>query len=111
MEHTDLKKGKYLICYTLNDSLKNLEDMFYCCTYLKKVYMPSLIINKIESMKNLFNGCIHLEEINFPKAFNTSNATNMSNLFYDCKSLDNLNISSFRTNMVKNMSNMFIKRN
>ena len=103
------KNGKYLICFTLKDSLKNLEDMFYSCTYLKKVYMPSLFNNKIESMKNMFNGCINLEEINFPKAFNTSNVTNMSNLFYDCKSLDNLNISSFRTNKVKNMSNMFNK--
>ncbi len=73
-----------MICYTLNDLLKKLDDMFFRCTCLKKVYMPSLINNEIESMSDLFNGCINLEEINFPKSFNTSNVTNMSNLFYDC---------------------------
>lgn len=54
------KKGKYLI-----------------------YYMPSLINNKIESINNLFNGCMNLEEINFPKIFNTNNVTNMSNFFMD----------------------------
>jgi len=45
--------------------------------------MPSLINNKIESINNLFNGYMNLEEINFPKIFNTNNVTNMSNFFMD----------------------------
>ena len=39
--------------------------------------------------------------------FNTSNVTNMSNMFGACRSLTTLNVSNFNTSNVTNMSNMF----
>ena len=40
-------------------------------------------------------------------SFDTSQVTNMSYLFGNCKSLTTLNLSSFNTNKVTNMGGMF----
>ena len=40
-------------------------------------------------------------------SFNTSKVTNMSNMFSNCESLISLDLSSFNTSNVTNMSNMF----
>ena len=39
-------------------------------------------------MKGLFYGCYNLKEINGLEKFNTNNLTDMSSLFYECKSLN-----------------------
>ena len=39
--------------------------------------------------------------------FDTSNYTDMSNMFYNCSSLTSLDLSNFNTSKVTNMSNMF----
>ena len=39
--------------------------------------------------------------------FNTSNVTNMSQMFYNCKTLTSVDLSSFNTGEVTNMSEMF----
>ena len=44
-------------------------------------------------------------------SFNTNNVTNMSNMFYKCKNLSELNLSSFNTNNVTNMNWMFCNCN
>ena len=41
--------------------------------------------------------------------FNTSNVTNMSNMFRACKSLTSLDLSSFNTSKVTNMNDMFYR--
>ena len=41
------------------------------------------------------------------KGSNTSNVTNMGNMFYDCENLTSLDVSSFNTSKVTNMSGMF----
>ena len=40
-------------------------------------------------------------------SFNTNNVNNMSYMFSDCSSLKSINLSSFNTNNVTDMSNMF----
>ena len=53
------------------------------------------------------NGCVNLEEINFGEKFDTSKVTDMSEMFYQCSSLTNLDLSNFNTNKVTNMVFMF----
>ena len=103
------KEGKYFIYYKVNNSVKNLSDMFCDVNTLKKVYMPSLVDNKIERMSNMFDGCSSLKEINFPRSFNTKNVLDVSYMFSYCQSLKNLNLSSFNTENVENMSGMLNK--
>ena len=51
-----------------------------------------------------------IKKINL-SSFNTDNVTDMSYMFSDCKSLRELNISNFNTNNVTNMSYMFSECN
>ena len=49
----------------------------------------------------------NLVQINFNNNFNTSKVTNMSGMFWICKSLTSLDLSNFNTSKVTNMESMF----
>ena len=57
-------------------------------------------------MSNMFFLCSSLKELNLSN-FNTDNVTNMCWMFNECSLLKELNISNFNTNNVTNMSYMF----
>ena len=59
--------------------------------------------NKISNMYSLFNNMRQVANINIQ--MNTSNVTNMSDLFYDCWSLES--VPTLNTSKVVNMSGMF----
>jgi len=54
----------------------------------------------------MFYECSSLNSIDL-YSFNTTNVKDMSNMFYRCSSLKSIDLSSFNTNNVNNMSNMF----
>ena len=62
--------------------------------------------SNVTDMRNMFNGCNSLTSLTLSN-FNTSNVTNMSYMFYGCNSLTSLDVSNFNTSNVTNMSNMF----
>ena len=53
-------------------------------------------------MSGMFSYCKNLSELNL-SSFNTNNVTNMSYMFYYCENLSELNLSSFNTNNVIDM--------
>ena len=55
----------------------------------------------------LFARFINLKTIYFGDNFDTSNVTNMANMFSNCHSLTNLDLSCFNTSKVTNMIRMF----
>ena len=57
-------------------------------------------------MSYMFSGCSSLEKLDL-SSFDTSSVENMSNMFYNCLSLQSLNIKNFQTNCVTTMENMF----
>ena len=57
-------------------------------------------------MRLMFNGCSSLQSIDL-SSFNTTNVNDMSFMFSECSSLISINLSSFNTTNVKNMSEMF----
>ena len=59
-----------------------------------------------EKLSNLFSSFTKLEELDL-SSFNTSNVTNMSFMFSKCSSLKELNLNNFNTNNVTKMSGMF----
>ena len=101
------KEGKYFIFYHLDNSVDDLSNMFYNCSSLIKVYMPSFTDNKIINMSNMFNECSFLKEVNFLPSFNTKNVIDISKMFSNCYCLENINLSSFNTGNVRNMSKIF----
>ncbi len=62
--------------------------------------------SNVTYMSNMFFGCSSLTNLNLSR-FNTSNVTDMYMMFADCPSLTSLNLSSFNTSNVTNMGNMF----
>lgn len=68
-----------------------------------------------ESFKNAFptsclkwfDGCAYLTEIKGIEYLNTENVTNMSEMFYGCTILPNIDLTHFKTAKVEDMSYMF----
>ena len=58
------------------------------------------------NMSIMFYNCSSLQSLNL-SSFNTAAVTNMSSMFRNCYSLQSLNLSSFNTAAVTNMSSMF----
>ena len=57
-------------------------------------------------MSNIFSNCSSLINLDLSD-FDTSNVTDMSNIFSNCSSLINLDVSNFHTTKVVDMSYMF----
>ena len=62
--------------------------------------------SQVTDMHNMFYNCYHLQTTDF-SGFDTRKVKNMSNMFYNCGSLKSLDISNFNTSEVTNMRNMF----
>ena len=63
-----------------------------------------------KDMKSMLCGCSSLESIDL-SSFNTSNVNNMSYMFCGCSSLKSLDLSSFSTTSVKDIECMFKRCN
>ena len=64
--------------------------------------------NEITTLNNMFRDCDSIIEIDLSK-FNTSQINDMSYMFYNCSSLVSLNLSNFDTSRVIDMNRMFVK--
>ena len=62
--------------------------------------------SQVTNMSQMFDRCSSLTSLDL-SGFNTANVTNMSWMFYDCKALTSLNVSSFNTAKVTDMRDMF----
>lgn len=57
-------------------------------------------------MESMFEGCRSISNLNLA-SFNTANVTNMSQMFMDMDSLNTINLASFNTSRVTSMYKMF----
>ena len=62
--------------------------------------------SNVTDMKNMFSGCENLTSLDV-SSFNTSNVTNMAYMFSDDSGLTSLDLSNFDTSKVTNMGYMF----
>ena len=62
--------------------------------------------SQVTDMHNMFYNCYHLQTTDF-SGFDTRKVNDMSNMFYNCGSLKSLDISNFNTSEVTNMRGMF----
>ena len=62
--------------------------------------------SQVTNMSNMFCECTELKVLDV-SSFNTENVTNMDAMFSVCKSLRTLDLSNFNTSQVINMSHMF----
>ena len=74
------------------------------------VSLSYLDTSNVTDMNNMFYRCTSLTSLDL-SSFNTSNVTNMSRMFFNCKNLTSLDLSNFDTSNVTDMSWMFYECN
>ena len=69
--------------------------MFAELVNLTEVDFSNFKFSEISSMYNMFKDCIKLEKVIFNITIDTSLVTNLEGMFYKCKSLKSLNLTTF----------------
>ena len=88
-------------------NIKSMNYMFSDCVNLEKVTFNNNINPRmIMDLECMFYGCKSLKSIDL-SSFDTEQVTNMKRMFYDCSSLESLDLYNFNTDMVDNMEEMF----
>ena len=85
--------------------MTNMNYLFSNCISLKNIYLPEEIKLK-DQMIQIFYECNSLESIDL-SCFDTSSVTDMNKLFYNCNSIINLDLSTFNTKSTINMNEIF----
>lgn len=68
--------------------------------------IDNLNTSQVTNMRNMFLGCSNLSNIDVSH-FETANVTDMSNMFWRCSKLSSIDVSHFETANVTNMEGMF----
>ena len=90
-------------------NLENMNSMFHWCQNLKEIiFSPSFTTQKVTNMKTLFGKCYNIKKL-ILIYFNTKEVKDMSYMFDQCNSLEEILINPFifKTDKVTNMSHMF----
>ena len=85
----------------------NMSGMFDFCESITSLNLSSFKTPKLKDIGSMFKDCIKLEQILWNNNFITSNVTNMIYLFYNCKSLKDIDLSFFDTKNVEIFGGMF----
>ena len=105
-QEKDLKKVIFAPSFS-NYQPTNIEGWFYSLDKMTTIEgMQYFDTSLATSMHNLFYDCEALLSLDL-SYLNTSNVTNMKNMFADCSKLVSLNVSNFDTSKVTDMSGMF----
>lgn len=75
-------------------------------SYMKEVDLSGLDTSNVTNMSNMFDACEALASLDV-SSLNTSNVTNMWGMFAGCSALSSLDLSSFNTSKVRDMYYMF----
>ena len=113
--HIDLKERYRYRGYRLtpeqiaeitNPKLIAKEDASGAFMEVKETTIPKIMINtsNVTNMQNMFKNCSNLKSLDLSN-FDTSNVTKMYSMFYGCSNLETLDLSNFSTS---NMSSMYI---
>ncbi len=86
----------------------DMSAMFGNCSSLVSLDLSKVVdTSKVTNFSSMFEGCTKLSNLTFGNGFATSSAKNMSAMFKNCSSLTSLELESFITISVTDMSNMF----
>jgi surface protein len=80
--------------------------MFANFTKVESIDLRNADTSKVTDMSRMFYGCKSLTSLDLSN-FNTSKVTDMYNMFGWCNSVTSLDLSNFDTSNVTNMFNMF----
>lgn len=101
------------ITFGVNFNTENVTSfrMLFMEAPIKNIDISMFKTSNVTDMYRMFRGCGSLEEINFGDNFDTSNVENMAEMFLSNSKLKNLDLSTWHTGKVTNMSMMFSECN
>ena len=85
---------------------ESMISYFSYFKYVTSIDLSALDTSEVTNMSEMFGGCSSLTSLDVSK-FDTSNVTNMSDMFNSCDNLTSLDVSNFDTSNVINMYGMF----
>ena len=107
-----VSNGDNITTVVFDDSFANCTTLtstaywFSGCYNLTSITgLANLKTENVTDMSNMFTG-VGITSLNL-SSFNTSKVKNMSSMFYSCTNLATLDVSNFNTEAVTNMSSMF----
>lgn len=80
--------------------------MFSACKSLINLDLSNFNTSNVTNMRDMFMRCSGLTSLNLSN-FDTSNVTDIGGMFYDCSGLTSLNLSNIDTSKVTDMGSMF----
>ena len=99
---------KSLDLSNLNTSkIKIMDYTFSECRSLISLDLSSFNTERVSSFSHIFQRCSQLETIIFFENFKTNNAESMNSMFENDDYLLYIDLSTFRTDLVSNMENLF----
>jgi len=84
-----------------------MSGMFQECHEIEYIDLSSFDTSNVNDMSFMFNGCYKLKEIKGIEKFNTSYTNVMKGMFQECHEIEYIDLSSFDTSNVNDMSFMF----
>lgn len=88
-------------------NVTTMNQMFYFCSSLTAIDLSSFDTQNATSFQSMFNECRKLTDIKFGEKFTVSKAVNLRTMFNYCSSLKVLDLSTFNTANVEDMTSMF----
>jgi len=86
-----------------------INSMFQGCNSLTTLVLSNWDTSNVGYFVNAFRGCTSLETLLLPDNFVTSNALQITSVFYDCQSLQSLDVSTWDTSNVRRMTAIFVR--
>ena len=86
-------------------SVINMNNMFNNCKSLELLNLTNFNTNNVKDMSYMFSNCTSLKSLNL-ESFNTSKVNNMKNFLSNCNSLLSLNINNFDASSITDISDM-----
>lgn len=80
--------------------------MFWGCSSLTSIDVNHFDTSNVTNISDMFNGCSSLTSVDISN-FNTSQVTSMNSMFNNCSGLTNLDISSFNIRKVSAKTSIF----
>ena len=102
-EGVEEEETVYLYCSDIESS--DLSGIFKSCKHIS-ISVIACDTSGVTKMYYMFYNCTSLQQLDLSN-FNTENVKNMSVMFCDCSSLTELDLSNFNTKNVTNTSGMF----
>ena len=87
-------------------SVTDMSSMFANCSNIRSLDLHNFNTKNTTNMAYMFNGCSELRELNISN-FNTQNVEYMDGMFMNTRNINQLDLSFFSTSKVKSLCNTF----